>query len=282
MRKFYCIYNSSCTQSLDMEDRIQSLKKACESLNILFEPLDEAIVDFSILPSPTEKDALYNCGRGSYLLESVLINKKVRTFYRRYPLHSQKDDSNFLNFELKKQNIPLPKTIYKGTNDKKLLAKYIEQVGGFPVILKNYGGVSGIGVIKVDNCETLNSIADYFISVDQPFQIKEYIPADSCERVVVLGDEVIYTISRPVKENDFRSDGYSKETRKIELPADIKKVAVDAAHAANLNFAGIDILISKKDSKPYVLEVNCPHNFAQHEKITGENYASKMIAWLFR
>lgn len=281
MPEFFCTYNSSLSDSLDLQPRLNSLREACRRLDINFVSLDESKVNLLELPTPTAEDALYNCARGSYLLERLMLNREVRSFYRNYEVLSQQDDSNILTIELEKQNIPVPRTVYQGTSNRLLLNKYIDHLGGFPVVLKNYGGVSGVGVIKVESYPTLYSLADYFSSKKEAFQIKEFIPSSTCERVTVLGDEVLYTISRPVKENDFRSDGYSDRTRKIELTPELKKIAVSAAHAANLNFAGIDLIVDERTSRPYILEVNCPHNFVQHEKITGENYSLSIVKWLF-
>lgn len=282
MPNFYCLFNSLTTDSLNVQARLLSLENACKINEVEFHLIDEANADFSNLPVPTEEDGLYNCARGSYLLEKVMLNNKVRSFYRSYNYLSFKDDSNLINIELEKQGIPVPKTVYKGSNDKSLLKKYVDFLGGFPIVIKTYGGTGGLGVIKVDNLSTLYSLTDYFVSEKTDFQMKEFIPSNSCERLTVLGDEVIYTTSRPIKQDDFRSDVYSKEAHKIDLPNEIKQVAIRATHAANLNYAGVDLIISSKDNKPYILEVNCPQNFAIHEQVTGESYADKMIAWLFR
>ncbi len=278
---FYCLYNSKNTESLERNARLLSLERACKLYNIEFALIDESNADFSNLPIPTKEDGLYNCARGSRLIESHMINRHVKTFYREFPGNSVYANTNQIGIQLAKHNVPLPKTIYKGINDKNLLKKYIDYLGGFPIILKTYGGTGGLGVIKVDNFSTLFSLADYLVSENTDFQMKEYIPSATCERVTVLGDEVLYVNSRPTKKDDFRSDVYSTEARTITLTDSIAQIAVNATHAANLNFAGVDLIISSKDNKPYILEVNCPQNFAIHEKITGESYAEKMIEWLF-
>lgn len=281
MHNFYCLFNSKRTDSLDVQARLLSLEKACKKLDIIFCLIDETSADFSNLPVPTSEDGLYNCARGSRLLEITIMNKEVRTFYRTFPGNSVFADTSQICIQLEKQGIPMPKTIYKGNNNKDILKKYVDFFGGFPIIIKTYGGTGGVGVIKVDNFATLSSLADYFIAEKTDFQLKEFIPSNSCERLTVLGDDVIYSNTRPIKKDDFRSDVYSKETHKIELPEEIKQVAIKATHAANLNYAGVDLIISNKDNNPYILEVNCPQNFAIHEQVTGESYADKMIAWLF-
>jgi predicted ATP-grasp superfamily ATP-dependent carboligase len=278
---FYCLYNSDSTDSLNVEARLTSLENACKKHQITFCLIDEAKVVFSNLPIPTAKDALYNCARGSFLIEKVMLNSQVRSFYRQYNYLSFQDDSNIINIELEKCGIPVPKTIYKSNNEKILLREYVEYLGGFLVIVKIYGGTGGLGVIKVDNFGTLYSLADYFVSEKKDFQLKEFIPSNSCERLTVLGDEVIYANSRPIKQDDFRSDVYNKQSKRSTFSEEINQIAVKASHAGNLNYSGVDLIISSKDNKPYILEVNCPQNFAIHEQVTGESYSDKMIAWLF-
>ena len=279
---FYCLYNSQTTDSLDVQARLDSLEKACIKHRIKFCLVDEATANFSNLPIPSSEDAIYNCARGSSLLEMIMINKDVRTFYRSYNLLCQKDDTSQLCIELEKHGIPMPKTIYKGSNNRALLEQYVDYLNGFPIILKTYGGTGGLGVIMVSNFANLFSLTDYFLSEKKDFQLKEFIPSDSCERVTVLGDKVLHAIRRPIKGNDFRSNGYANECHAIQLSEEIQTIAVRATHAVNLNYAGVDLIISSKNNKPYILEVNCPQNFAHHELITGEGYADKMIEWLFR
>lgn len=281
MNNFFCLYNSYTTDSLDVEARLTTLKNACKKLDINFCLIDESSVDFSNLPIPTSQDGLYNCARGSQLLEIAMMNKEVRTFYRTFPGNSVLADTSQICIQLEKHGIPMPKTIYKGNNDKTLLKKYVAFLGGFPIIIKTYGGTGGLGVIKVDNFATLNSMTDYFVAEKKDFQMKEFIPSNSCERVTVLGNEVIYTTTRPIKQDDFRSNVYDKQSHNIDLPEKFKQIAIEATHAANLNYAGVDLIISSKDNSAYILEVNCPQNFAIHEQVTGESYADRMIAWLF-
>ncbi|SDE31449.1 ATP-grasp domain-containing protein [Niabella drilacis] len=281
MPNFFCLYSSKTTDSLNIEARLVSLKAACKKYNIRFCLIDEAKADFSNLPVPTDNDGLYNCARGSYLLEKTMLNNKERTFYRAYNYLSFQDDSNLINIELEKQGISVPKTIYKGSNEKQLLQQYVNYLDRFPVVIKTYGGTGGLGVIKVDNYATLFSLTDYLASQNINFQIKQFIVSHSCERLTVLGDKVIYANTRPTKPDDFRSDLYSKKAHRVNLPDEINKIAINATHAANLNYGGVDLIISSKNGKPYILEVNCPQNFAIHEQVTGESYAEKMIEFLF-
>lgn len=281
MSNFFCLYNSRKSDSLNVQERIILLKESCVKHDINFILVDEAVADFSNLPIPKSNDALYNCARGSYLLESRLINKSVKSFYRTYPLYSQRDDSNFLCMELEKNGIPIPRTIFKGTNNRDLLIKYVTQLGNFPIILKTYGGTGGQGVIKIDSYHTLFSITDYFVAKEIDFQFKEFIASSCCYRVCVLGDNVIYTAKRPIKKNDFRNNIVTDKSEFIEVSSIIKDLAIIASHNSNLNFSGVDIITCEKTNKNYVLEVNCPQDFAIHQKYLALNISDLIIKYLF-
>ncbi len=281
MPKFYCLYNSRLSDSLNVQERIKLLKESCNKHGIEFILIDESIADFSSLPIPNSDDALYNCARGSYLLESRLINRNVKSFYRNYPLYSQRDDSNFLCMELEKNKVPIPKTIFKGTNNTELLNQYVIQLKNFPIVIKTYGGTGGHGVIKIDNYQTLYSISDFLISKGIDFQLKEFICSSFCYRVCVLGNEVIYTAKRPIKKNDFRNNIVSDKSEFIEASNPIKDLAIKASHNANLNFSGVDIITCERTNTNYVLEVNCPQDFAIHQKYLDINISDLMIKYLF-
>ncbi|WP_420384656.1 ATP-grasp domain-containing protein [Roseivirga sp.] len=279
--KFFCLFNSVSTESHNVEDRLKLLDKGCQKLGIEFVVLDQAKSDFSRLPVPTENDGLYNCARGSYLLEYALLNPRVKTFYRSYNPNSIKDDNGMLQAALTIQNISTPKTIFCGTSDRKLLKDYANYLGGFPLILKTYGKSGGLGVMSVDSLSSLYSLADYLVAEDVAFQLKEWIEADSVERVTVLGNRVLYTISRAVGLEDFRTDYFKNHNELISLDKESEQLAIQAAHACNYNFAGVDLIRRKSDGKTFILEVNFPQNFAPHEIDFKTNCAEEMLRWLF-
>ncbi len=68
-----------------VQSRLDHLEKACEVLDIAFISLNSLTVDYSILPTLAKDDMLYNSSRGSQVLESLLLNKEVTTFYITIP-----------------------------------------------------------------------------------------------------------------------------------------------------------------------------------------------------
>ncbi|NVK85983.1 MAG: hypothetical protein HWE21_16770 [Cytophagia bacterium] len=279
--KFFCLYNSSASESHSVSDRLKLFEEACQKLEIEFVPLDQSKTDFSKLPHTDSEDGLYNCARGSYLLEYALLSPLVKTFYRSYNPNSIKDDNGILQAALVAHGIDTPKTIFCGTNDRTHLKKYADYLGGFPLVLKTYGKSGGLGVISIDSLSSLYSLADYLIAENISFQLKEWIDADTVERVTILGDRVLYTISRAIGPEDFRTDYFKNHNELVSLDKESERLAILAAHACNYNFAGVDLIRRKKDGKAFILEVNFPQNFAPHEIDFKTNCAEEMLRWLF-
>ena len=282
MARFYCTYNSETSTSLNLSLRIELLQNACNKLAIPFFAMDQAKADFSSLPVLSNNDGLYNCSRGSYLLENALLNTEVRTFYRSFNFLSIKDDNGILQSELERSGVSCPRSIHCGTNDRSLLNKYQEQLNGFPLILKVYGHSGGVGVILIESFAALISTADHLKKQGVNFQLKEFIAAETVERATVLGDKVLYCISRKIPKQDFRTNYFEEEKRLITLDSEAEKLAVKASHACNYNFAGVDMIWDKKTQKWMVLEVNFPQNFAVHEIDFNTACSEHMLKWLFK
>ena len=80
--KFYCLHEGYYQ---GIQERIDLLNKACKLSGIKFNSIDSLTCDYSNLPRLNRGDILYNVGRGSETLESLLINKSTTTFYIENP-----------------------------------------------------------------------------------------------------------------------------------------------------------------------------------------------------
>ena len=279
MDNFYCLYNSE-SESLNLQDRLDSLKESCESQDVNFIGLNQLNFNENLMPLGN-KDALFNCSKGSYLLETKLMNKKVKSIYANYNHLNQNDDSNFLSIELQKNKFEIPKTIFFPS---KLRHKQIEQVkslGGFPLVVKVLGNSSGVGVMLVDSFESFFSLIDYLFGANETFIFREYIQSDFSDRVAVLGDKVLYALRRPNGTNDFRSNGHHDGVYEVNLNQELCRYLVQATHACNLNFAGLDIIYDA-DGKAYILEINAPFNFAANELKLGRSVSLELIKWFIQ
>ena len=97
--------------------------------------------------------------------------------------------------------------------------------------------------------------AEYFI---------EYIPIKQEYRVHVIENEVAFIQRKYPKDRVSTAfmgvQGFSNQWHKKvytgRVSGDVKTTAVDAVKALGLDFGGVDILVSMKNNKAYVAEVN--------------------------
>jgi len=275
---FYCI----------TDDRNPTTNKllfeACQKRNINFVKIVGKEYDMSLSVDLGTNDLLYRVGtrQESIIVEKLLLNLKCVSLYDDYLTGVKKPvnviESSILHL---KAHIPIPKTIFALTNNRKLLLKYVEQLDGFPLIIKAAGGSHGVGVIKVDSAETLFSLADYLLVHDNnDFILREYIDYVHHARLIVLGNKVIDSIEYKRVRGDFRSNvGHELEVNKKKFTDVIEESAVKAVHSLGWEFGGVDVLIDKNGNH-YLIEVNMPCFFPRCQMITGTDIAGMMIGYL--
>jgi len=258
-------------------DRVAALTGAASDRGVECVVLDSLACDYSALPRPVTGDMLYNCARGSERLETLLLDDNVATFYMRNPsVVYDVRDSTILSIVHERNGLTAPKTIHRLTSDRDLLARYVEFLGGFPIVLKAAGGTRGSGTMIVDTMPSLLSIADYLVTLGREFILRQYIPAAEIVRCTVLGSRVIATNTKPVPASDFRSNIRGGEIRAATCSHATHTLAVDAARTCNLEFAGVDILIAK-DGQPFLLETNSPCDFITSQRALGIAIAERMV-----
>ena len=245
-----------------LQKRIDLIKEACVRKNIELICIDSLHCDYSNIPILTKQEALFNFARGSHTLENLLLNENVTTFYIKNPQLNLLRSSTDWSIIHDKLGIQSPKTIYHLTTDRALLTRYIDHLGGFPVIIKVTGGTRGIGTIKIDSWQNLISTVDYLVTTQDNFIMREFIHADYGARVMVLGNEIILSSKFYFQENDFRNAPILSATKYeyLEIDEQTKNMCIEAVKSVNLEMAGVDILFDK-DKKPYLLEINFPTGF---------------------
>ena len=279
MPSFYCIHDGYYK---GVHDRITSLKSACEYRNVEFIDVDCEYFDHSKLPNLNPDDMMYNVARGGEVTESIFLRYDVKTFYVSNPSFMT-NNSDTVKYSLLHDNlgIPGPKTIFHTTNNEELLKKYVLDLGGFPLILKTYGGTKGVGVVYISDFLTLKSMADLLTHQSEQFILRTYIPPKEIARLKVIGDRVVASNSKAIPKDDFRSSVQNQLPEPKIYSSAIQQLAVTAAHSANLMNCGVDILIDHEE-KAYVLEVNMPHDFTTTEKATGIDLAGPMIDFILQ
>jgi hypothetical protein len=257
--------------------RIQNLRDAAQACRIDFVALDSLACDYAAVRPLGAGDILYNAGRGSARLETLLLGPEVTTFYGSAPLYvADRHDSTLFTAVHDRLGIPGPRTIHALPVSRELLETYVEQLGGFPLVIKAVGGTNGLGTTIVESWRSLASITDYMMAIGTQFILRQYIEASDICRAVVLDGQVIASNSKPLSRNDFRTSGAAKPRR---YAADVEDLAIRAAAALDLEFGGADILLDKA-GKPYLLEFNFPCNYLATELACGVPIGALMVEHL--
>lgn len=183
---------------------------------------------------------------------------------------------------IKKSNLPIIKTIYHLTRDRQLLKKYVDYLGGFPLIIKTSGSSHGIGVMKLDSFDSLISVVDYLVKTQDRFIMRRFIDYTQHARLIVLGNKVIGSIEYKKIRGDFRSNvGDKLNVHTVNFSNEIQAMAIKATHAINIDFSGTDILIDR-EGNGFIAEVNFPCFFPRVQLATGIDIAGQMIDYLIQ
>ena len=186
--------------------------------------------------------------------------------------------NKFMSLEvLNKAKIPIPDTYLVNSIEsaKKLLKKM-----DYPVLLKVVGGYGGIGVMVFENYETALSAMETMKSLKQQIIVEEFIenPGEDY-RAIVVGGEVVASMKRISKKDDFRANVHvGGKAEYIALKDDMKDIALESAAALNSDIIAIDI-IEGKDG-PKVIEVNINPGLKGIQKATNINVAGKIISFI--
>lgn len=277
--KFYCLHEGYYE---GVQLRLEQLEAACQKLGVEFIAMNSLTVDYSTLPILTTTDLLYNATRGSETLETLLLNDEVTTFYINTPdfVLTNPDTTKYTILH-DKANLPAPKTIFSITTDRDLLQKYLDYLGGFPIVIKATGSTRGIGTIKIETWQNLISTVDYLVTTGDRFIMREFIKAKSGCRMIVLGNEVIAAADFAMHTNDFRNAVNLSQTsyQNKEYSQALKELAIQATHIANVQLAGVDFLEDEQGNF-YLLEINFPTGFSRLIDVCGVDIPMKMIQFL--
>jgi ribosomal protein S6--L-glutamate ligase len=109
---------------------------------------------------------------------------------------------------------------------------------------------------------------------------QEFIDYEKDIRLFVLGDNVVGAMRRIPSGSDFRANFSLGGTVEVfEAPEDMKKLAVQAAKACNLQMSGVDVLIDKKGGY-WILEANRTPGLAGISQALGFNVAEKLVDYI--
>jgi len=154
----------------------------------------------------------------------------------------------------------------------------VDAVGGTPVIIKLLQGTQGVGVMKADTPEGVESTIDTLWGLGQNILLQEFIGESKGRdlRVIVIGGELVAAMRRTARKGEFRSNLHrGGASKRVELAPEYARAALDAARIMGLGVAGVDLLESS--AGPRVLEVNSSPGLRGVERATGIDVAQRII-----
>jgi ribosomal protein S6--L-glutamate ligase len=87
---------------------------------------------------------------------------------------------------------------------------------------------------------------------------------------------VIGVIKRKASKEDFRANVHKGGIACcVDIPKEVKELAIKATSVLGLDFAGVDFLMTKES--PLILEVNSTPGFKGMEEATGKNIAGELV-----
>jgi RimK family alpha-L-glutamate ligase len=281
--KLYCLIDDENAHS--NERMFEYLKAACEARNIELVVLSAAGFDYGqdmgqVLETPS---SLYRLSSGHRVqtLEALLLKDGVATMYKSLDSLMKRSFSWGSAIRLQKAGLPIIPTIFnidRSQDDR--LGQYVEQLGGFPIILKGAGGSHGSSVLKIDSLESLRSVLGYVSGVHDYFVLRKYIDNARHIRCVVIGDRVFDAIHYLPQPNDFRTNAVAvpqvEAFARNEQTEYIFGMAEQAVAALDLEFGGVDVLVGQ-DGSAAIAEVNFPCNFGRNQMNTGADVAGAIV-----
>jgi ribosomal protein S6--L-glutamate ligase len=175
--------------------------------------------------------------------------------------------------------LPCPDTVF--INDPSGFYCGVEQIGGYPVVVKQVSERQGDGVLRImddnDACQrvlpTLNRC--------QGLMVQRYLPPENRQdiRALVIDGNVVCAVSLIPSNGEFRANFHlGAQIAATTLTPKFEQLAGKAAKAVGCEVAGVDMIVDR-DERPFIVEVNYSPGFRGLEAATGLNIAGRIIAF---
>ena len=150
----------------------------------------------------------------------------------------------------------------------------INLMGTPPTILKLLESSQGKGVVLAETKKAAQSVISAFRNLKADFLVQEFVEEAAGEdvRCLVIGGKVVAAMMRTAAAGEFRSNLHQGGSAKsVRITKEEREVAVLAAKALGLGFAGVDLV--RSGTGPKVLEVNSSPGLEGIETISKKDVA---------
>jgi hypothetical protein len=270
--RFFCI-----TDRTVPEESTRLLREACEERDVLFTAIQAYDFDFDPDTRLQPGSMLYKnaVAMAATRVEQFLIDEEVATFYGE-PSRAYFDCLNSAAW-LDRAGVPVPRGFHCHSTDRTIIRRYVDWLGGLPVVVKTPGGEGGVGTMIADTFAGLFSLLDYVLNRGTTPQLLAYVPDAVHWRVVVVGERAAAAYPNVRNEGDFRTGPSIRPADYTASPEpEMAAVAVSATRALGLEFGGVDVM-RHESGRLYVLEVNQPCYYPQAQLRGGIDVAGAMV-----
>jgi glutathione synthase/RimK-type ligase-like ATP-grasp enzyme len=156
-------------------------------------------------------------------------------------------------------DIPTPDTFFTANRNISAYVETIEEVCGYPLIIKDTMGSLGQYSVYVTNRDELLA-GTAALPIHKKFFYQKYIPNDYDWGIMVSNGKVVSAERSYPEVGEFKNNCYNGATEIFAdvavVPAQIKAMAIKAAAALGLPWSRSDIIVDKITQSPYLMEVN--------------------------
>jgi ribosomal protein S6--L-glutamate ligase len=171
--------------------------------------------------------------------------------------------------------LPHPETIAGAEPEP--LAAAAARLCGFPCVVKQRRSRRGVGVIRCAGLAELEAVLDALLRLGEEAVVQRFcLPGGVSRRVLVLAGEVLGATEHRAAAGEFRANAArGAAVRALDLPPDLAELAVAAARAVGLGFAGVDLI---PDGDRWVVgEVNPSPGWTHFASATGIAVADRLV-----
>lgn len=188
-------------------------------------------------------------------------------------------DKFVTSLRLKNNNIPTVPFAIVFTE--KEAVKAIEQLGGYPVVLKPTTGSWGRLLAKINDRNALEAVIEQKMVLGTPphkaFYLQQYIEKPGWDiRVTVAGDKVLCAIYRETK-HWITNTARGAEAKPCKVDRKLEQISLAASQAVGGGVLGIDIFETKDGY--LVNEVNHTTEFKNVQRVTGVDVAGAILEY---
>lgn len=212
-------------------------------------------------------------GNISPLIYDVLEKNKILHTPKRKA--KEMADDKFLTFSFFSHKIKMAKT------EKKTDFDFLQKSLKLPFVAKPRFGSLGRGVFLVNSKEEFDSIdkTNYIFQEFIETRIKDSKPKDF--RLFVCNGKILASVQRIGSENSILSNiSQGGFCQKIEIPEQLKEIALFAIKKAGLFYGSVDFLFDGE--KFYLCEINASPGFEGLEKSTNSFIAEEIVDSIVR